>query len=332
MCMMNVRVLCFLICVCGLFSCSSIQTFSFEQLCPAKVTLPVQVQTVAVVNNMPVIPKAKNNLATLGTFDGSGKLSTEALADVLADAKYFDQVIICDSALNDLRAEGNGYRPLTHDEVKKLAADLGVDVIFSLDRVSISNEKKLVEYPGMFESWPVVRTRVTSVLHVYSPVREKPLYAVVSADSVEWNLNDVPSDIRMITEMARFSAAAMGRELVPYWTPAERIYYAGGCVEMRDAAISVNEGDWRGAYSLWKQLYDGRKSGNMKAHAALNLSLAAEMEGRLDEAKDWLDKAKPYIKDGSEEDMVWKFNSLQLSKRATDFLHLHSQMSRFENN
>ena len=247
--------------------------------------------------------------------------------------------MICDSALNGKRLHGNGYRLIPRKEAASLAKDLGVDAIFSLDRIILQNEKRVVGtsglyelQPGLYEPLPVVMTKITAVLNIYSPMREKPLATVVSTDSVEWDWTYVPSDKRLLAEAAHISAGMLGRDLVPYWMQTSRVYYAGGCVEMRDAAVCVDEGDWQEAHNLWLSLYENRKSAKIKSHAALNLALASEMQGRLDEAKNWLDKAKSYIEEGSEEEMVWKFNSAQLMKRRGDFVHLQSQMSRFENN
>ena len=95
---MNIRILCCCMLVAwGFASCVSVQTLSFDQLCPAEVSLPGQVESVAVVNNMPSIPQAKNSVATLGSLNGDGKQTAEAFAAALADSRYFNQVIICDS-------------------------------------------------------------------------------------------------------------------------------------------------------------------------------------------------------------------------------------------
>ena len=80
-------------------SCSSIQTLTYDQLSPAEVNFPYQISVVGVVNNMPSRPEPKKNILTLGQIEGEGKKATEALAGLLADSKYFNQVIICDSAL-----------------------------------------------------------------------------------------------------------------------------------------------------------------------------------------------------------------------------------------
>ncbi len=329
---MKTPVLYMLMCLCGLSSCSSIQTVTFEQLCPAEISFPAQIKTIAVVNNMPATPKPKSNMLTLGMQNAEGKSVAEALAKILADSKYFDQVIICDSALNEAPAHGREYRMLSGDEIRTLAEILDADAIISLDRVIVQNEKKEVIYPGMMQPWPVVLTKVTSVLNIYSPVREKALSKVVSVDSLEWDYDMAPSDKRLMEEVTHISTESLERNLVPYWNRTERVYYTGGSIEMRDAAVYVSEGNWEGAYDLWLSLYKRRKSGKMKAHAALNLALVSEMTDNFEEARQWLEEAEKYIQSGSEEEVVWKFSSTNLDKRMKDYSRLDAQMERFRNN
>lgn len=330
---MKVRVLYALLVMWGLASCVSVQTIGFDQLCPAEVSLPEQVKRVAVVNNMPVIPEAKSGVATLGSLNGDGKLTAEALAVALADADYFNQVIICDSALNGQDAtDDTKVRPLSKAEIGKLVQELGVDMLLSLDRVFVQNVKKEIRYPGLPEAWPVVQTQVTPVLSIYSPVRERPVRVVALTDTLEWDIDRIPSDKALINEVAGFSAHLLARQLTPYWEHTDRIYYAGGCVEMRDAVVCIREGDWEGAKDLWLSLYKRRKSGKVKARAALNLALASEMLGDMDGAKKWLEEAGKQVEPGSEEEMVYKYASLKLEERLAGFSHLQIQMRRFDNN
>ena len=69
---MKIYALCAAALVCCLASCGSIQTLTFDQLCPATVNFPEQVKNIAVVNNMPAIPEAKRTLLTLGDMNGNG--------------------------------------------------------------------------------------------------------------------------------------------------------------------------------------------------------------------------------------------------------------------
>lgn len=327
---MRVYALYAVVLMCCLVSCSSMQTLTFDQLNPATVSFPEEVRNVAVVNNMPAVPEAKRTLLTLGEMNGNGKKSAEMLASALADSKYFNQVMICDSALNESNLSGR--RLLSQNDVRLLADELDADVIFSLDQVKIQTERAEIFYPGMPGSWSVIKVKVTPVLSVYIPNRERPMNVLAKTDSLQWDASMAPSDRQMQEEAASLSAYMLTQMLVPYWKQAERLYYAGGCVEMRDAAVCVRENDWQGAYDLWQSLFEQTKSKKLKIRSAINLALASEMQGNLVEAEKWLKKVEEKIVPGSEEDVVWKFYAGQLAQRMKEFPHLNSQMSRFGNN
>lgn len=327
---MKIYALCAVALVCCLASCSSVQTLTFDQLCPATVSFPEQVKNIAVVNNMPSTPEAKRTLLTLGEMNGNGKKSAEMLASALADSKYFNQVMICDSALN---ATGlSGRRALTQEEVTQLAGELDADIIFSLDQVKIQTERDEIFYPGLPGSWSVIKAKVTPVLSLYLPERERPMNIIAKTDSLQWDASMAPSDRQMQEEAASFSAYMLTHMLVPYWKHAERIYYAGGCVEMRDAAVCVNENDWQGAHDLWQSLFEQTKSKKLKIKSAFNLALASEMQGDLLQAEMWLKEVEKRVTAGSDEDVIRKFYAEQLAERMKQFPHLNTQMSRFGNN
>lgn len=327
---MKIYALCAAALVCCLASCGSIQTLTFDQLCPATVNFPEQVRNIAVVNNMPAIPEAKRTLLTLGDMNGNGKRSAEMLASALADSKYFNQVMICDSALNETSMSGR--RVLTVQEVTLLAEELDADAIFSLDQVNIHTERDEIFYPGLPGTWSVIKAKVTPVLSLYIPGRERPMNIIAKTDSLQWDAGMAPSDRQMQEEAASFSAYMLTQMLVPYWQQAERLYYDGGCVEMRDAAVCVRENDWQGAYDLWHSLYEQTRSKKLKVRSAINLALASEMQGDVMQAEKWLKEVEDKIVPGSDEDVVWKFYAGQLAKRIKEFPHLNSQMSRFGNN
>ena len=103
-----------LVCCVLLFSgCQSIEQLSIDYMLPAEVSFPSALRRVAVVNNMPPIPdnklileendekkKDETEIARKTKyFNGDGKIATESLAEALANENYFDEVIICDSAL-----------------------------------------------------------------------------------------------------------------------------------------------------------------------------------------------------------------------------------------
>lgn len=309
---------------CMLASCGSLETISFEQLNPAVYSFPKDIENVAVVNRMPPIGEAKSNLMTLGDMNGDGKTSVETLAEALANTKYFNQVMVCDSALF---VEGQGDL-MPSETVAELSNSLNADMLISVDRVFIQKEKLEILYPGMNMPWPVISVKVTPVVNLYMPSREKPI-RVIAQDSLQWNVDEVISDRDLLKETASFAAHLICKKLVPYWANSERLYYAGGTAEMRDASVWVREHNWSKAYTVWNSVYEASKSDKSKMKTAFNLALASEMEGRIEEAEQWLEKAQQYAKSGSRDEQVCKYYAAQLQERKADYARLDAQMNRF---
>lgn len=317
---------------CFLVSCGSIQSFTFDELVPAETSFPKQLATVAVVNNMVTIPTPKSTLLTLGTLEGDGKLASEALANNLADSRYFHQVVICDSALRGKKVVPfNGFRMLTKREVDKLTAELGVDMLFVLDRVAIQTEKEEVFYPQLSASIDALQIRMAPILSIYISERDKPMRVLTARDSVYWDIDPSVSDEAVVKEISELAASLLLPQLVPHWENTARFYFSGGSPEMRDAVVSLKENDWESAYDLWKLAYESRKKGNLKLRAAFNAALACEMQGDMEQAVDWLVKAEALVKPGTEEEKAVQIYTSQLNKRKEELLKLELQMSRFQN-
>ena len=314
---------------CLLSSCTSVRMISFEELAPAKFNFPADVRTVAIVNNMPEVPASTKGMLTLGDLNADGKGAAEALATSLADTKYFHQVVICDSALHP---KENIRMALSQDEVQKLSFDLGADMIFSLDRVMMRTAKEDVFYPEFAMVCQAIKMKVTPILSIYIPVREKPLYVLAPTDSTYLDVSQLTSDKQLMDESNLMSASMLTRQLVPYWRTADRSYFGGGCVEMRDAEVCVNEQDWKGARELWTALYNRYKKGGLKLKAAYNTALSYEMTGDLEKASEWLEKAKSLLKPGSSEERIVYFYEKQLKERMETTSKLNIQMDRFGNN
>jgi hypothetical protein len=119
---------CFLGAVAFLMSCESITTVKVSCLTPAKYNFPEQIRRVGIVNNTHTYnPEPDKNaidtipreVVSFYRF-GEGKMTTETLADAIADQKYFDEVVICDSALRAKDGVQRTDATLTQDEVADL--------------------------------------------------------------------------------------------------------------------------------------------------------------------------------------------------------------------
>ena len=295
------------------------QTISFDQLQAADVSFPDAVRKVAVINNMPVLKTKDNHEILSSELEGDGKVASEALAENIANVNYFDQVIICDSVF---RAQDKVPRVnviLTKEEVRKLSEDLGVDMILSFDRIHIQTKPGVLFYPDFPMPIDAVDGIISPIVRVYIPNRDKPLFVVAKQDTISWEIEPALSDRKIV------------KDLLPHWDEVARFYYDGGNIEMRDAGVYLRENNWDEAYSQWKIAYEKRK-GQQKMKAAFNIALYYEIKDNVEQAKEWLGKAKKLVISGSRDEQLIAFYSLELEKRESKLSQLRIQMKRFDDN
>ena len=315
-----------------LASCATADVLTIDQLKPAEMNFPVEIRQVGVVDNMPGRAKMPSNELVLGVVKGERVAATEALAGALADRKYFDQVVICDSALQQTDAYDPVNPMLSVDDVRSLTDDLGVDMLVSFDGLWVETAKKQMKYPGWDAPFPVIQATVTPIVRLYLPGRKQPLHTVALTDSIFWDLSTPVSERIILKEATQLAVLKVSDYLVPRWEPVERIYYSGGSVEMRDAAVYIREGDWQEAQKTWKELYNRLRKGKAKFRAAYNIALSYEMTGDIKKAQEWIQNAEQYAAPNSQEEQIVKQYARVLTQRISEVVSLKSQMNRFSDN
>lgn len=311
-----------------LSSCGSIDVLTLDQLYPAEINFPESVKVVGVVNNMPSRPELKKNILKAGTLEGDGKMSAEALASSIADSRYFNQVIICDSSLQDKEAS----EFLSQSEVDYLAGMLNVDILFSFEKLSVDVRKEDFFVQEWRTSIPVITAEVSPEVAVYIPGRSNPLMVIAPKDTIRFDVNSRLSEKSLMDEVVRKVSETVTNKIVPYWKPSDRIFFNGGGVEMRDAAVYVREGNWEGARGEWMNLYNRLKKGSTKFKAAFNIALSYEMTGNIQEAQNWMNTASGLMTNDSLDRQVYSFYKKELDERASIYAKLNIQMNRFNDN
>ncbi|SHF30838.1 hypothetical protein SAMN05444405_10724 [Bacteroides luti] len=346
-------------------SCVSISQISIDNLEPAKVSFPKDIKTVAIVNNTITDKETKvteergelNQLiSTKSTFQGNAKLTTEAFAENVAKANFFDEVIICDSVLRErdlLPRESE----LSQNEVKKLTTDLGVDMLFSVENVTIKTDQRTYFLDNIFRS--TIDATVAPMIKVYLPSRTKPLFTVYPEDKIYWDgygLSPTIAERNLITkdslikEASAFAGELPTKVILPRWEKVNRFYYTSGCLELRDGGALVREGSWDEALKLWQTAHE-KKSKKIKMRTAFNIALYYELQDKIEQAIEWAKKADQLIrekenkKENIGEEKSTRLNSndsldyiiitrylLTLKERMNAIQTLNLQMERFNGN
>ena len=340
-------------------ACQSVQPLSIDYMLPAEVSFPASLKRVGVVNNMPASPETlhmptdaeppKDELEIRRKteyYTGDAKITTESLAESLAAENYFDQVIICDSALRarDLTPRES---TLSREEVNLLSHDLGVDFLIALENVQLRSLRRVSYLPDIHAYYETTDVKVFPTFRIYLPNRHGAVSTILSTDSIFWEevgssdgevqARSIQKD-ELIEAASQFAGTTPVRYLLPHWRTAQRYLFTGGSVDMRDAAVYVREGNWPDAIALWKRHYE-QKKGKQKMQAACNIALGYEMQDSIAAAAHWAEKALEITrqrteKTESENDLSYYMFAYsywqELQERLQGIARLDAQMQRFE--
>lgn len=342
-------------------SCVTIDQVDIDYLKSAKVIFPTEIKRVAIVNNVTTnnrksIINKEDSLNIIkrfeSTFQGDGKVVSESFAKNIAAANYFDQVIICDSALRkkDLISR---EQELSQEDVKELTTDLGADMILSVEDIKIKTDERTIYDNGLFHS--IIDAKVSPIIKIYIPTRTKPLMAVAPEDEIFWDgygisveeaRRKIINEKEVVQEASDFAGEIPIQYLLPTWESSSRSYYSSGCLELRDASVFVREESWDEALKLWMDAYKSKKS-KIKMRSAFNIALYYEVHDDIEKAVEWANKAhqiaaeKEKVDEKSINQDTLKLSQdyllttrylLILNERKADLPTLDLQMKRFNGN
>ena len=292
-------------------SCQTMQELSIDYMLPAEVSFPAELKRVAIVNNTSATPDNKlipsdepkkvNEVSRATAYhDGDAKIATQSLAEAIAKENYFDEVIICDSAL---RAQDITPREniLSREEVQNLTDGLGADFIISLENLQMKATRVIRHLPEWSAYQGTIDMKVYPTVRIYLPNRNGPMVTVNNKDSIFWEefgstesyvRSRLAGDKKMLDEASEFAGTVPLKYILPYWKTGKRYIYINGSVNMRDAAIYVREQSWDKAFALWEQAYQSTKSKKQQMATAHNMAIYYEMQDSIAEAITWATKAQ----------------------------------------
>ena len=322
---MKTKITVLLLVLCLFSACTTLQTISFERLQAADVSYPDQVRTVGVINYAPQDEQERDSI--LGLWNGDGMVTVESLAREIAATDYFNQVVVCDSALRPVGMGNEGILPMS--QADSLIQALGVDMLFAVEQVRIELKEGSLFHTELMMDVPAVDGVITPLVRAYVSGRSAPLFSISKTDTICWVVSPELTFGQIMQEASDFAATLPVSYLLPHWKEMNRYYFDGGNMEMRDAGVYIREQNWEGAAALWQKLHDGRK-GKVKMRAAYNLALNYELQGDYERAKEYLDTALSLASEGSWEHQLIEYYRLQLDEQARENRMLQIQMKRFE--
>lgn len=296
--------------------CQSVEQLSIDYMLPAEVQYPVQLKRVAVVNNVSDVPESRrfpkgkdqsdfssNEYVHLTRYlNGDAGITAESLAEGIADNKFFEEVVLCDSALRAGNTDpGNLHIPQA--EVQTLTKELGVDCLIAVENIQLRSVQTAENRSNQGLFWSRNDVKVYPAVTLYLPNRRRPMVTISCLDSIYWEeagcttksaLAQLPPEEEVVKQASDYAGLTLVKHLLPHWTSDTRYFYAGGSPTMRDATVYARENNWKEANHLWQQVYDQATAKNKKRHqmtrmrTAFNLALSYEMQDNLQAALQWV--------------------------------------------
>jgi tetratricopeptide (TPR) repeat protein len=306
----------FLACI-GLYSCSSTRLVHISVLEPAPVTMPAYIKQVGIVNRSQVArsSNAVDVIDKVVTLEGANldkegaQASIMGLTDELMKNDRFTKATPLTNI--DIRSvvPGQFSAPLSWETVEKICRDNGTDALFVLEvfdtdtKISYATKPVTLRTPlgsvQAIEHHANMNTLVKTGWRIYDLPGKNILDEYPVAQSLLFSAKGINPAVaaaalldrkEAIKQVSNRAAQTYALRIIPYWIRVTRDYYVRGTDNFEMARRKSLTGNWKAAGELW-QLETNNPSAKIAGRACYNMAIICEINGELDKAIEWAEKA-----------------------------------------
>ncbi|MBS1600370.1 MAG: tetratricopeptide repeat protein [Bacteroidetes bacterium] len=297
-------------------SCRSTELVYISVLKHAPVTMPPYIKSVGVVNRTMASDQTKivdvvDKVFSLegANLDKDGaQASITGLTDELLKNNRFTEV---KTLKTDLRTNTPGLfpTPLSWDVVEKICKENNTDAIFALElfdtdtKIAYSANSTTIttglgNVPGI-EHHATMVTNIKTGWRIYDPVNKNILDEYPLSRSISFSSKGINPAVAASGLIGRKDAVKqVGTEagqnyayrIVPYWIRVSRDYFVRGSDNFRIGRRKAQTGNWTEAATYWEK-ETNNPSPKVAGRACYNMAIINEINGNLDQAIQWAQKA-----------------------------------------
>ncbi len=299
-------------------ACQTTNIVTMSVIEPAPVELRPYIQKVGIVNrSLPsnkdkLLDKVDKVLSAEGmNLDKEGaEASVLGLKEELERNNKLTQVVVLEVEQIENPAYGSFPNPLSWDQVDVICNENGLDGLFVLEfydtdaNIQYSTQQVNIATPvgvtvPALEHHASVHTIIKTGWRIYD-IHERHLvdeyFVTEQLTTAGKGINPLEA-AKAITgrkEAVKNSSYHIGRgyalSIIPYRTRVKRDYYVKGSDNLKVAKRRAQTGNWDGAAELWLKETENNKS-KVAGRATYNMAIINEINGELDTAIDWAQKA-----------------------------------------
>jgi hypothetical protein len=296
------------------------RTAHLNVLQPAQMKIPDHISTIAVVDRSKPSNGWLNALEGVLTGEGIGqdrRSRQQAVSGVLNTLTRTPRFEVKSTGIEmtGSKAGVNLPQPLDWREVERICRDYDAHAVLAIESFDSDNNAscRRVENKSKKDGKEVItvrynsrqRTGVRMGWRLYDPKARVILDEFVTNDHLERTgsgntealaLRNLPSPVDVSRDVAYIGGQHYGMRIAPVYVDISRKYYGkakGFKSEMQSATRYAKSGNWERAAGIWNQIVERNDRNNPKAsgRAAYNMAVASEMQGHLDIAQKWAEKA-----------------------------------------
>lgn len=277
---------------------------NFSVLTPAPITIPTDIQTIAIIDRSLPENTDINRLESILTLEGpqlaraSRQSVMEGLKISLNNSTRYNVIVTNEMFLGSSRGSILPD-PLPWNLVDEMAAKYNADVIvcleaFDSDFIIAAAKLPSKNNPGAGAGGVAT---VNCGFRMYWPAQRMIADEYRFSHSMNWSaggpailaaINTIKVRSDAINNASREAGISYGRRVTPTWYRASRDYFTrgGGSADLFAGARMMQLNDWDKAIALLEGVTEtGRKKA--RGRAAHNLAVIYEIKGDLHAAKEW---------------------------------------------
>ncbi|MCW3118745.1 MAG: hypothetical protein JWM28_2827 [Chitinophagaceae bacterium] len=300
-----------------LSSCRSTNLVFISVKEPAPVTVPNYVKSVAIVNRSIASDKTKVldaihkvfSLESKTLVEEGGKACINGLNDEMIANNRFERIVKLDTT--ELRSFGAGVfpSPLDWAQVEKICSDTKTDALFSLELFDTDTKLSYSTSSGVtntvFGKLPLpqhhvnMNTLVRTGWRMYDPAGRVVLDEWNISKDLQFSGNGINpvaaaggliGKKEAVIQVSNMAGHLYASRIDPYWIRVHRDYFVKGSANLAMAKRKAQTGNWDDAGELWKKETNSG-SGKVAGRACYNMAIINEINGDIDGAIMWAQKA-----------------------------------------
>lgn len=301
----------------ALGSCSSTELVTLSVTEPAPVTIPPDIKRIVVVDRTGISDKTRpvDMVDKVFSLEGraldkeGARAATGGMMDELAGNGRFEEVVPYPDVLSRNSVAGVFPAPLSWQEIADICRTYKADAVFALElfdtdsKISyavnpVSVNTPLGKVPAV-EHVATMATRVKTGWRIYDALGRQVLDEYIIEKVLNFHgrgINPAAAAAALLERKDAVKQAGIragtqyALRIVPYSVRVSRDYYVRGSDNFRVARRKAQTGNWDGAAALWQQETTSTDD-KVAGRACYNMAIIGEINGDLDEATGWAQKA-----------------------------------------